>query len=110
MGVLNSSSMGIPIPTVSPLLRERTVVRSRLALVMVWEGEPGRGLEVGLAKAAGARLHPVSATATTPRATAQAPCLTAERVTPVTVRRPGPTWRLPSSSAPHSLARPASLG
>ena len=27
--------MGIPIPTVSPLLRERTVVSSRLALVMV---------------------------------------------------------------------------
>jgi hypothetical protein len=39
IGVLNSSSMGIPIPTVSPLLRERTVVSSRLALVMVWKLE-----------------------------------------------------------------------
>jgi hypothetical protein len=66
------------------------------------EVEPGRGLEVGLAEAAGARLHPVSATATTPRATTQAPRLTAERVTPITVRRPGPKWRLPSPGASHS--------
>ena len=39
IGTLNSSSIGMATPTVSPLLTYSTVVSSRLALVMVWKAE-----------------------------------------------------------------------
>jgi len=39
IGTLNSSSIGMATPTVSPLPRYSTVLSRRLALVMVWKAE-----------------------------------------------------------------------